>query len=317
MWKPTVLPLPSEGVKEANMGYEELKEKCLRAGKRYSIAVAKAEEEESFKAIKEVYSLGLCYPLFSGNPAIIEKEAAEAGITDYEILPAETDQKAAAEAVRAIKEKRADLLLKGLVSTSTLLKEVLKEKDGFVKGALLSHLAVIEKKDGSFLGITDGGMNIAPDLNQKAMILDNAVKFFQHLGIEKPKVSVLSAVETVNSDIPSTVDAAILTKMGERGSFGSCIVEGPLSLDLSINPHACDVKKLKGSDIRGDADILLVPDIVSGNLLGKSLVYMAGLHSGGLIVGASSPILLMSRADSAKEKLNALLLGMILAGGRS
>lgn len=293
------------------MGYQEIKEHCHETCKRYRVVVAKAEEEESFKAIKEAYSLGLCFPVFTGNPAIIKEEADRAEIEEYEILPAESDEECASAAVKAVEEKRADLLLKGLVPTSTLLKEVLKEKAWFLKGTLLSHLAVVQKEDGSFLGITDGGMNVAPDLNHKMVILENAVRFFQFLGVEKPKVAVLSALEKVNDDIPSTLEAAMLAKMGERGSFGNCIVEGPLSLDLAINSHACDVKGLKGSAIRGDADILLVPDIVSGNILGKSLVYMAGLQSGGIVVGSSSPILLLSRADSAREKLNSLLLGMI------
>ena len=292
-------------------GYAVLRQKASEAGRKFRLAVAKGEDHESFKAVKEACDLNLGLPLFSGNKDIIRREAEKAGITEYEILPAETDQQAAAEAVRAVVEERADLLMKGLVSTSTLLKEVLKEKGGLLRGNLLSHLLVVEKKDGTFVGVTDGGMNIAPDLEQKAAIIENSVRFFRSLGVNRPKVAVLSAIEMVNRDMSSTVDAAVLTKMGQRGRFGDCVVEGPLSLDLSVNPEACEIKGLKGSEINGNADILLVPEIVGGNILGKSLVLFAGLQSGGLITGASCPILLMSRADSAREKLNAILLGII------
>jgi len=293
------------------VGYAGLTERVKAAGKRFVIAVAKAEEEESLKALKEAYDLGICVPICTGNPEIIRRQAEKAGIGEYEIIPAETDQEAAAAAVRAVISGKAQLLQKGLVSTATLLKAVLKEKEEFLSGKILSHMAVLEKPDGSFLGITDGGMTLFPDLSQKTAILENGIPFFRKLGIPRPKVSVLSAVEMVNKDIPSTIDGAILSKMAQRGQFGDCVVEGPLSFDLSISAHAAEVKGLKG-EIRGDADLLLTPDIVSGNAVGKALVYCARYPSGGVILGASAPILIMSRSDSAREKLNSILLGAML-----
>jgi phosphate butyryltransferase len=294
-------------------GYATLSRRVRGTGRRFVVAVAKAEEAESFKALKEAYDLGICLPICTGNPEIIDREAEKAGIGEYEAIPAASDQEAAEAAVGAVISGRAQLLQKGLVSTATLLKAVLKEKELFLNGKILSHMAVLEKPDGSFLGITDGGMTLYPDLAQKIAILENGIAFFHKLGVPRPKVAVLSAVEQVNRDFPSTLDGAVLSKMAERGQFGVCVVEGPLSYDLSISSHAAEVKNLRG-EIRGDADLLLVPDIVSGNAVGKALLYSAGYPSGGVILGAAAPILIMSRADSAREKLNSILLGAMLAG---
>ncbi len=236
------------------------------------------------------------------------KQAKRFSLSDFDLVAAPTPELAAEKAIEAVRTGRADLLMKGKVPTSTLLRAVLKDKEGLRGSRLLSHIAVVELPKERFLAVTDGGLNICPSLQEKAVILENAVELFQSLGVDKPKVAVLSAVEQVNPDIPSTLDAALLAQMALRGQIKGAVVDGPLALDLAVSAQACKLKKVD-TPIAGEADILLVPDLVSGNLLGKSLIYIAGYPSGGIVMGATCPIILLSRSDSAQEKLNSIILG--------
>jgi len=293
------------------MGFSGLKAKCLADSnfKPKKIAIAQADGEELFLALSEAQKQGLCTPLFIGQQNRIEQLAQKSNITDFEVIHSETAQNAVEEAVRAINGKRADLIMKGTVPTSTLMKAVLADKGGLRREKFLSHVTLFETGDGSFLGVTDGGLNISPDLKAKTSILNNAVALFHALGIEKPRVALLSAVEAVNPNIPSTVEAAALAQMAERGQIKGAIVDGPLALDLAISSRACSLKGVK-TPIEGKADILLVPDLVSGNILGKALVHLAAFAAGGIIMGAACPIIILSRADSAQERLNSIILGV-------
>ena len=209
--------------------------------------------------------------------------------------------KAVEKAVRLVSENKAQFLMKGYVDTSILLKGVLNKEWGLRTGRLLSHIAVFEldKYHKPFV-ITDGGMNIKPDMKTKIDIVNNAVLFCQKIGIDNPKVAILAAVEKVNPDMEETIDASLLAKMSQRKQING-IIDGPLAFDLAISEESANHKKIK-SPVAGDADIMVVPDIASGNILAKALIYMTDCKVAGMIVGAKCPIVLLSRSDNEITK---------------
>lgn len=283
----------------------------LRDGNRIRIAVAGAEGDEIFSSLRLSEKLGITEALFVGNKAEAIEGAQRAGMECFSILEADGEKDSALKAVEAIQKGEADLLMKGAVSTGVLLKAVLSDSSVLSTGRLLSHLAVMEAPDGRLLGITDGGMNISPDVDEKKIILESAVEAFRLLGINTPKVAVLAAMEKENPKIPESLDAGVLSRLQDSGEISGCIVEGPMALDLAVNHEACRLKNYHGK-IQGDADILLAPDISAGNILGKSLVNLGGWRGGGIIVGAGRPIILLSRSDTAEEKYNSILLANTL-----
>ena len=293
------------------MNFSTLENRALEHGHSV-IAVSGADGDEVYEALRAAQDKGLARFLLIGNPERCEALSRKYGVTPAGIVAAATDDEAAAEAVRAIIDGRAQLLMKGLVSTPTLLKAVVSEKRLFDPGRLLSHVLVVQTPDGRLLGVTDGGMVPQPDLEQKAAIIRNAVDLFHRLGFESPKVAVLAANEKVNPKIPGSSDALELKLRGERGQMPGCVIDGPLALDLALMPKAAAIKGYHGT-IQGDADILVVHYISSGNHLGKALINLAGYPGGGMVVGASVPIILLSRSDSATEKYNSILLA--LSGG--
>lgn len=291
------------------MTFQDMAEK-LKGGNKPVIAVVAPTGESIYSALKEVESEDLCRFLLVGDEEKIQNETEEFGLKNYSILSSE---KPAEDAVNAILEGNANVLMKGKVDTSVFMKAVLKRKDELLTSSLLSHLLVVENNEGKILGVTDGGMVISPDLDQKAAIIQNAIDVFTNLGFEKPKAAVLTAMERVNPSIPASLDAALLAKMSERGQIRGGIVDGPLAIDLALSKRACEIKGVKGP-IQGDADILVVPDMNSGNIFGKSLILCAGFSSGGMIAGASFPIIMLSRADEAREKRNSILLALAASG---
>jgi phosphate butyryltransferase len=293
------------------MNFAELEKRAL-TGKPAIIAVCGADGDEIYEALKEAQDKKLARFLLVGDESRCAALAREYGIEPVGIVPTTGDDEAAIESIRAIVDGRAHLLMKGLVSTPALLKAVVSEKKLFDEGRLLSHVMVAESPEGRFIGVTDGGMVTQPDLEQKAAIIRNAVDLFHKLGIEKPKVALLAANEKVNPKIPGSTDALELKQRGDRGDFPGCVVDGPIALDLAMMPRAAEVKGYKGA-IRGDADILVVHDISSGNHLGKALINLADYSGGGMVVGARVPIILLSRSDSASEKYRSIILA--LAGG--
>jgi phosphate butyryltransferase len=226
----------------------------------------------------------------------------------------EPDEARAAElAVRAVSSGEADLLMKGNVKTATLLKAVLNKEWGLRSGSLLSHVFLFEiPKVGKVFCMTDGGMSMYPDLTAKKGIIENAVECYHKLGVECPRVAALAAVEVVNQDMPCTIDAAVLTQMNRRGQIKGCIVDGPLALDNAVSEESARHKGIV-SDVAGKADILLVPDIEAGNLMGKVMIYMSGGRGAGVIVGARKPIVLTSRFDNVETKLLSIAFGAVLA----
>ncbi len=282
-------------------------EKKLRSGKT-PLAVCMAEDPETVAAAREASGLGYVDCLFVGNPDVMKPLIGEEKGFSPSIIEARSPEECAAKSVELVRTGKAKALMKGSISTPILLKAVLNSETGIKRSPVLSHCLVFEWM-GSFRLLTDGGMVPHPTFEEKQEILQNAVHLARGLGIEKPKVAVLSAVETVNLKMPSTVDAAILSKMGDRKQFKNCIVEGPLALDNAISLESAHHKGLY-NEVVGKADILLLPDIDSGNVLGKSLIYFTDVKVGGLIVGAQVPIVLLSRSDTKEIRLNSIKLAL-------
>ena len=229
-------------------------------------------------------------------------------LSGFQIIDEANKNKAVEISVKMVHDKEADILMKGNVGTGPLLKGVLNKEWGLRSGELLSHHALFEA--GAYhklISMTDAAMNIAPDLKGKVSILRNSAGFLNKLGMENPKVAVLGAVETVNDSMPATLDAAILAKMNDRGQINGCIVDGPFAFDNAVSKESAKHKGII-SEVAGDADLLLLPDIEAGNVLYKSFVFFAKAKVAAVILGATAPIVLTSRSDTEESKLNSILL---------
>lgn len=285
-------------------------------GKMMKLAVAAAEDSDVLQAIKQAVDAGVIEPLLFGNEEEIRRISDEVGLNleGVQIFPCDDFTASARAAVKSVSDGNADFLMKGLLDTSILLKAVLDKEIGLRTDCLLSHVMMYEPAAyHKLLLLTDGGMNIAPTLEEKKMIIDNAVQAAAALGIAPVKVACITAKEKVSEKMEATVDAAALKEMQQRGEFGDeVLVEGPIAFDLAVSVEACNIKKFN-SPVGGDADILLVPSIEVGNGIGKTLTYMAKAPSAGVIMGAKAPIVLVSRADSSDVKLNSIAFGSIIA----
>nr|PZN41196.1 MAG: phosphate butyryltransferase [Bacillota bacterium] len=278
------------------------------------VAVAAAADHAVLEAIALADREGLCQAVLFGDSEEIRRLAPAVGLdlSRHEVVHVTDKAEAAAQAVARVRAGGAEVLMKGMLDTATLLRAVLNRETGLRTGRRLTHTFVLEVPAlGRLLLISDAAFNVAPDLAGKAAILSNAVSLAHALGIEEPKVAVLAAVEVVNPDMPATTDAAALKEMGARGEFGRCLVDGPLAMDLAVSPEAARHKGV-GGPVAGHADILIVPDIEAGNILYKGLVYLAGAKVGGVVLGAAAPVVLVSRADSPESKLNAIALSLLV-----
>ncbi|PFH84765.1 phosphate butyryltransferase [Bacillus sp. AFS088145] len=282
---------------------------------RQTVAVAVAEDFE----VKEAVSIALDndlanFLLFGNEQAIYEMYEDllknEQFAERLKIVHSHSNKEAAKNAVVAVRSAEASIVMKGNLSSSVLLKEVLNKEYGLRDKSVLSHVAIfaVPGRENAVI-VTDAAMNIAPTLDQKVKIIENSVEIARKVGIETPKVAVLAAVEVVNPAMQATLDAASLTVMNTRGQIKNCIVDGPLALDNAISVEAAKHKGLTG-EVAGQADILLVPTIETGNILYKSLVFMANSEVAALIAGAKAPIVLTSRSDSAMTKLYSLALAI-------
>ncbi|WP_032121741.1 phosphate butyryltransferase [Clostridium amazonitimonense] len=279
-----------------------------------TLSVAVAQDKEVLSAVSEAVKLGIINAILVGDKEKIESISTENNISieNIHIINEKDNKEAAKRAVEEVATGRAHFIMKGMLSTSDLLKEVLNKDAGLRGKGLLSHVMLYEVPNyHKLIFLTDGGMIPYPDINEKVGILNNAVKVATSLNITNPKVAPICAVEVVNTSMQATVDASMLAQMNKRGQIKGCIVDGPLALDNAISMEAAEHKGIK-SEVAGDVDILLVPNIESGNFLGKSLTYFAGAESAGIIVGAKCPIVLVSRADSAKSKLYSIALGSLI-----
>lgn len=275
------------------------------------IAVAAAEDASVLKAIKSAVEQGIVSPILVGNQNEIESLAKEMEFDISNITIINNTKGAAVSAKLAVDEIRkgnAAILMKGNISTGTLLKAVLNKEAGLREADLLSHVAFFESPYyHKLLCVTDVAMNIAPDLNAKVHILKNAVDACRKIGIDKPKVAVVTAVETVNPNMPSTADAAMLKVMNERNQITNCIVDGPLAIDNAVSKEAAIHKNIE-SDVAGDCDIILAPNIEAGNMFYKALNFLGGASVAAVIMGASVPVVLTSRSDNENSKLLSIAL---------
>lgn len=282
-----------------------------------SLAVAAAADEEVLLAVKEARKLGIATPLLVGDEQKIRELATKIDfdLTDVSLYHEPQTVSCARRAVELVSSGQAQLLMKGLMSTADILRAVLDKEIGLRTGRILSHVMIYELPSYNRLFfLTDGGMNMFPDLKQKADIVTNAVEVAHALGIAEPKVAALAAVEVVNPDMPATLDAAALVQMGARGQIKGCIIDGPLALDNAISAEAAAHKGIT-SPVAGQADILLVPTIEAGNLLGKAMTYFGHGKSAGIVVGTKAPVVLVSRADPHETKLQSIALGVVAAAG--
>ncbi len=281
------------------------------------VAVVNPRNEETFSAIADALQFLKTRFLLTGVRDVICQALKTYGIPEasIEIIDVPDVERATGAAIQLSSEGRADILMKGSVDTSTMMKAVLREDSGLRTGRLLSDIFVLEypqRAENKFVMITDGGMTLAPDLRNKVELIRNAVDVAHALGNPNPKVAVLSATEFVVYNLPSTLDAAALAKMNERGQIRGCIVDGPLALDNALSAEAAAEKGLK-SPVAGSAEILVAANIESANSLAKSTTYFASLPLAHVIVGGRVPILIPSRADKREARLYSIALGMIMS----
>lgn len=289
--------------------FQELFDLARQRGVR-RLAVACAQDEDVLRSVQRAAAEGLVRPLLIGQKAEIDALQRQVGasLDQADIIDCPDDNQAVELAVRAVSSGKAQMLMKGLVSTSAFLKGILNKEWGLRQRPLLSHVAAIEAhRPDRLVLITDVAMNIAPDLTQKVQILENAVGLAHRLGIDRPRVAAIAAVETVSPDMPATVEAAALAKMAERGQIKGCMVDGPLALDNALSVEAARHKGIV-SPVAGQADVLLVPDIEAGNVLYKAVSVLAGQPLAAIILGASAPVVLTSRADSEATKFASIAL---------
>ena len=282
-----------------------------RSGTVRRVAVAAAEDEHVLKAVQEALARGVATPLLVGDKEKVRAISREIGLSLEGIEIVNNREGAAISARLAVNKIRsgdADFLMKGFVSTGELLKAVLDKEEGLRSGQLLSHVAFFQSPYyHKVLCVTDAAMNIAPGLDEKAAIIGNAVAACHRLGIEHPKVAVAAAVETVNPKMEATLHAAKLKEMNQNGTLSGCIVDGPFAIDIAVNRKAARNKGIE-SEVAGDSDVILVPDIEAGNMFYKALNFLGGAVSAAVVMGASVPIVLTSRSDDERSKLLSIAL---------
>ena len=297
--------------------YEQMLVKCKNL-KPVATAVAHPCEASALSGAVEAAKLGLILPILIGPRDKIAATAKSAGIelNGFQIVDAPNSHAAAQKAVELVREARAELLMKGSLHTDELMTAVVARDGGLRTGRRISHVFVMDVPTYHkvFL-VTDGAINISPTLEDKVDICQNAIDIVHSLGIKKPKVAILAAVETVTSKMPATIDAAALCKMADRGQIKGAILDGPLAFDNAISKEAARTKGIH-SDVAGDPDILLTPDLESGNMLAKQLSFLAKADSAGLVLGARVPIILTSRADSVRSRIASCAVAMLAAHAR-
>jgi len=294
--------------------FNEILELAKRKGPK-KISVAAAHDEDVLKAVKRALDENIASPILVGDEDKIREISKNIGLNlhNISVINIKDDKESSRKAVSLVSSGDADIVMKGLVDTSIILSAVLDKEIGLRTGNILSHVAVFETENyHKLLFITDAAMNIAPNADEKRQILENVLTLTHSLDLKNPKVAVVCAKEKVNSKMQSTLDAQVLVELNHQGIITGCIVEGPFGLDNAISKAAAEHNGIKG-EVAGDADILLMPNIEAGNVLYKALTYFANSENAGIILGASSPIVLTSRADSDKAKLNSIALAVLSA----
>lgn len=282
------------------------------------ISVAQADDKDIISVMKEGTERKIVKPYLFGDKKSIEKQIKKVGLSMKDIEISNTDKKdSPKEAVKLVSKGEADILMKGMISTSSFLKEVVNREYGLRTGRLLSHIAALEVPGlDRIIFVTDGGMNIEPSLEEKIDIVKNGIDTLESLGYEDIYVAILSASENVNKNIQSSIDGAIISKMADRQQIRGAIIDGPLALDNILNRDAALSKGIK-SPVAGKADLILVPNIETGNTLGKSVTFLSKGNMSGIIAGAQAPIVLSSRSDSRFSKLSSIALASLIHKGQN
>ena len=298
------------------MIYRQLSEILELARKRESrkLVVAAAEELHVLQAVLNARYENIIEPILIGDSDIILELARkeDLNLDNIPIVHENDLEKASRLAVELIRKGEADILMKGLVSTAPLLKTVLDKETGLRKRDLLSHVALFEiPGHPKLIAVTDAAINVSPGTEEKLHIIENAIEIYHRLGIKEPKVAVLAPVEIVNPKIQSTVEAAELKELYNNGRIPGCLLDGPLAMDNAVSIEAAAQKGIKGP-VAGDSDLLVTPDLNSGNILYKTLIFMANGISAAIVMGAQIPIVLTSRADSKQSKLMSIALAAAL-----
>ena len=297
--------------------YERLIARCEKLPP-VPTAVAHPCEATALSGALDAAKLGLIVPILVGPKDKIAQTASSAGVDlgDFEVIDVPHSVAAAAKAVEVIREGRAQILMKGSLHTDELMAAVVSREGGMRTGRRISHAFVMDVPTyHKPLIITDAAINIAPSLEDKVDICQNAIDLAISLGLEKPKVAILAAVETVTSKMPATIDAAALCKMADRGQIKGALLDGPLAFDNAISKEAAQTKGI-ASAVAGDPDILLAPDLEAANILAKLLTYLANADAAGLVLGARVPIILTSRADSVRARIASCAVAVLAAHAR-
>lgn len=279
------------------------------------IVVAAAADHHVLEAIKNAIAEGIIEPVLIGETDIIKEISKEIGLNldSIELIDEKDKFKACLTATRLIGEGKAEILMKGLVSSGILLKAVLDKEYGLRKGSILSHVALFESPYyHKLLGVTDAAMNVNPDLMEKIAIIKNAVDLYHGLGNMNPKVAIVGSVETVNPKMEATMHAATISMMNYRNQITGCIIDGPLAIDGAVSKRAAALKNIT-SEVAGDVDIILAPDINGGNILYKSMAFLGGATSAAVIMGAKVPIVLTSRGDTERSKFLSIALAAAIS----
>lgn len=304
-------------IEDTFAGYDMLMEACVDR-EAILTAVAYPVDNSSLAGAIDAARADLIVPILVGPQAKIRAVAAQHNldISAYRLVDAELPADAAHKAVELVRQGQAEALMKGSLHTDDLLRAVVSSTAGLRTGRRISHAFVMDVPTyNKMLIVTDGAVNINPDLKTKRDICQNAIELAHALGVSRPKVAVLSAVETVNPEIPSTIDAAALCKMADRGQITGGVIDGPLAFDNAISLEAARTKKIT-SEVAGAADILLVPDMEAGNMLAKQLTFLARADAAGIVLGARVPIILTSRADSVRTRTASAGVALLVAHHR-
>ncbi len=288
---------------------------AVKSSQVKTIAVAAAEDIDVIKVVKEVTREEMAKFILVGQKEEIEKLLKENDVDkkDVEVLHANNDREAARATVGLAMEGKCDVVMKGNLQTATFLRAVLDKEVGFRTGSLISQVSVYDKFYGQGLQLlTDCAMAIEPSLEDKKSIIENSVELARKLGVEKPKVALLSALELVNPRIQDTVDAATLSKMADRGQIKNAVVDGPFALDNAVSLEAAKQKNIKG-EVAGQADILVAPNLQVGNALTKALVYFANRNVAAAIMGTAKPIVMTSRTDTVENKILSIAMALYIS----
>lgn len=276
-------------------------------------AIVNADDMNTLEAIVEAVNHDILDPILIGQQTGILEKLNRLGFDkDVTIIDTQSDKESTCVMIKLFHNNEIDFIMKGKIDTKIMMKAVVNKENGLNTGNLISSIALLEIPNyHKLLLITDGGIVMYPKLEEKVQLLKNAIRYMRQIGYESPKVSILASVEKVNPKMPETIDAVLLTRMAEEGVFGECEVYGPLAFDLTVNPEA---KRIKGvtSTVAADADIILVPDINTGNALTKAITFSGG-SGGALIVGTRIPIIFSSRGSTKEEKYNSILMASALS----